>query len=66
NPAHRSRCFAASETIGGVTAALGPIVGGVLYSQRNLLPIEIAIGFALVLVPILFIAQGRLGKIQHG
>lgn len=66
NPTHRSRCFAASETIGGVTAALGPIVGGVLYSQRNLLPIEIAVGFALILVPVLFIAQGRLGKIQHG
>lgn len=66
NPAHRSRCFAASETIGGVTAALGPIVAGVLYSQRNLLPFEIAIAFAFVLIPILFVAQGRLGKIQHG
>lgn len=66
NPAHRSRCFAASETIGGVTAALGPIVAGVLYSRRDLLPFEIAIAFAIVLIPVLFTAQRRLGRIQHG
>jgi MFS family permease len=66
DPAHRSRCFAASETIGGVTAALGPIVAGVLYSQRNVLPFEVAIAFALVLIPVLIGAQRRLGRIQYG
>ena len=66
NPDHRSRCFAASETIGGVTAALGPIVAGLLYSQRNLLPFEVAIAFALVLLPVLIASQRNLGKLQHG
>lgn len=66
DPAHRSRCFAASETIGGVAAALGPIVAGVLYSQRNVLPFEIAIAFALILIPVLLTAQGKLGRLQHG
>jgi MFS family permease len=66
DPAHRSRCFAASETIGGVTAALGPIVAGVLYSQRNVLPFEVAIAFALVLLPVLITSQRRLGRLQHG
>jgi MFS family permease len=66
DPAHRSRCFAASELVGGVAAASGPIVAGVLYSQRDLLPMEIAIVMAALLVPVLLTAQRRLGKLQHG
>lgn len=58
----RSRAFAILEMIGGLAFSLGPIIAGLLYSQRKTLPFEVAIILALMLVPAYILAQRRANR----
>jgi MFS family permease len=55
--AHRARAFAFCEMVGGLAFALGPMVAGPLYDRRATLPFEVAIVFAILLVPVLIGSQ---------
>lgn len=56
----RARSLAASEIIGGVLFAFGPMIAGLLYARRPELPFEVAIVLILLLIPIMFQLQKRL------
>jgi MFS family permease len=60
----RARSFAMAEMTSGIAYALGPIVAAPLYDRRPTFPFEIAIVLALILVPIVLLAQLRLHRLR--
>ena len=63
--AHRARAFALCEMIGGLGYALGPIAAAQLYGVRASLPFDVAIALAVLLVPILILAQRRANRLPR-
>jgi MFS family permease len=58
-PSLRSRGFALCEMAGGTGFAVGPVIAGFLYAQRPTLQFEVAIGLALVLMPVMLLVQRK-------
>ncbi|HEY8446928.1 MAG TPA: MFS transporter [Thermomicrobiales bacterium] len=62
--AHRARAFALGEMAGGLAFALGPVVAGPLYAQRESLPLDAGTVLAVLLVPALLLAQRRATRLR--
>lgn len=61
----RGRAFAFSEVCGGSGVALGPVLAGLLYDGGPRLPLFVALaGTLLLLLPLLLLLRGGLGRAQ--
>ncbi|MDQ3467434.1 MAG: MFS transporter [Chloroflexota bacterium] len=59
---HRARAFALCEMMGGTAFSFAPMLAGTLYAVRPVLPLAVATGVILLLIPVVLLVQHRLGR----